>query len=152
MMTGLTGAAAMEAVRLGAAVLGEKGDGERGEEFEFTDDTVATGERAAAAGVLADGKLVEADGVTAFEDFGVGDGGVGHVAVLGAGTGVGWAGAGAAADGFVVAKAVVAEEEVVHGALAGGLQLERFEEGVDNALADFNIAADNGGKGLRVES
>lgn len=142
---GLAGAAAVETEGTGFSMLGEEGEGEGAEELELADEAVAAGVATFPAGVGAEAELMEADGVALFEDLGVGDGGVGHVGVETAGTGVIGSGTGTAADGLVVAKGGVAKEEVVHGALAAGLEVEGFEEGVDEALADFDIPTDDGG-------
>ena len=48
-------------------------------------------------------------------------------------------GARAAADGFVVLVGIVAEDEVVHGALGRCQQAERRIERVGNALGDFCV-------------
>jgi len=84
------------------------------------------------------------DRVAAFDDFDVGDGGIGHVRVDPVETVVGGASAGAAADGFVVAEGSVAEDDIVHGALAGGLEAEGGDEEFDDPLTGFDIAADDG--------
>ena len=113
--------------------------------IEFADDAIATVPLANAAGSAAHGELAEAHGVALLDDLGIGDGGVGHVRVQGMSAVVAISSAGATGDGFVVAEACAAEEEIVHRALAAGLEAEGFDEGIDEALANFDIATDDGG-------
>lgn len=92
-----------------AAVLGKQGDGDGFEKFNGAEQSVAAVECALAAGAGADGKLQAADGVAVFEDFGIGNGGIGHVHVDAGGAMETGAGGRATANGFVVAKAIGTE-------------------------------------------
>ncbi len=74
------------------------------------------------------------------EHLGIGDRGVGHVAVHRVGAVEAGAGAAAAADRLVVAEALVAEQHVVHRALAAGGHPEGLEQGVDQPLAGLHVA------------
>ena len=59
-------------------------------------------------------------------------------------------GACAACDGFVILVAVIAEGEIVHGALGGGHRAEGAEKCIRHGLARLDIAADHrGGEGGR---
>ncbi|MCS1412175.1 MAG: hypothetical protein M2R45_05379 [Verrucomicrobia subdivision 3 bacterium] len=131
-------------------MLGEQGEFDGFGESELSDQPVASGVLALAAAVWADCELVQGDGVTVFEDFRVGDAGVGHVGVDTAGAVKGVGGASAAADGFVVADAIVPEDEVVHGALAACGQPQGFDQGVHNSLAGFDVAGRNCGAGTWI--
>ena len=69
---------------------------------------------------------------------------IGHVTLNGIGAGkalplVVDAGAGAAADGLVVLIAIVAPDEVIHGALGGRIDTERAQQRVGDRLADLGI-------------
>ena len=75
------------------------------------------------------------------QDFDIGDGGVRHVGVQRVRAVVSIPGAGAAAECFVVAELVVAEDYVVHGSLAAGLEMERFDQRINQPLTGLNIAA-----------
>src|SRR5262245_61055805 len=121
---GRTFAAAFLAEGFFLPVLGGEGNGEGFEKLIGTDDAVAAGEFARPAGMAANAEFNDAHGITALDDFGIGDGSVGHVRVDRAEAVVFRAGAGAAADGFVVAKGGAAEDDVVHGALAAGLEFQ----------------------------
>ena len=79
------------------------------------------------------------------QDLGVGEARIGHMGMHGAGAIEIRSRAGAAADGFVVLVAPVAEGEAVHGALGGGHDAECPEEGVGDALGGFDIAGGDGG-------
>ena len=86
-----------------------------------------------------------------FEDLGVGEAGISHVGVHGAGAIKTRSRASAAADGFVVLVASVAESEAVHGALGGGHDAKGAEEGVGDALGGFDVAGGDGGGVVGVE-
>ena len=95
---------------------------------------------------MADGERFEEHRNAPLEDLGVGGQRVGHVGVDGVGALVVGSGAGAAADGFVVlVGALVAEGEVVHGALAGRHDAERPDQRVGDGLRGFHVAGDHGG-------
>lgn len=115
------------------------------QKLDLANDAVAAFPGSVSAAAFADGELVESYGIALLKDLGIGDGGVGHVGMDGGGAVVSFSGSAAAADGLVVAEGVVAEEEVVHGALGAGLDLEGFEDGVDEALAGFDVSAYDGG-------
>src|SRR5262245_8188845 len=99
-----------------------------------------------AAGAAADREFLEADGIASFEDFRIGETGVGHVGVDGVGAVAARSRAAAATDGFVVAEGVVTEEEIVYRALTGGGEVKSAKEGIHNALGSFDVAADNSGQ------
>ena len=83
-----------------------------------------------APGAVPDREGLEHDREAPLEDFRVGRPGVGHVGVHGAGAVEFRPGARAAADRLVVLVfGVVAEREIVHGALAGAHQPERAQQG-----------------------
>lgn len=98
-------------------MLGEERNAEWFEEFHFADQAVATSVLSLAAGTSSNRKLPQSNRVALFEDLRIGDGGVGHVGVKTAGAIIIGTGAGSAADGFVVAETVVAEDEIVHRSL-----------------------------------
>lgn len=54
-------------------------------------------------------------------------------------------------DGLVVGEVAITEEEVVHGALAGGDVVEGLEDEVDEALGGLDVAAHHGGGGAGGE-
>jgi hypothetical protein len=86
---------------------------------------------------------VQPHGIAGFQDFGVGQAGIGHVCVDGIGP-VALSGRSTAAAGrFVIPERRVAEEQVVHGALACGSQAESAEQHVHNPLGRFDVAADD---------
>lgn len=126
-------------------MLGQQRDLKLFQKLDLPNNAVAAFPGSVSSAAFADSELVESYWIPLLQYFGIGDGGVGHVGVNGRGAVVSFASAGAAADGLVVAEGIVAEEEVVHGALGAGLDLECFEDGVDEALAGLDIAADYGG-------
>src|ERR1700728_3411144 len=91
------------------AAFREHRKGERSQKFQSPHDAVATAVVAGAARAAADTKLVDADRVTAFDDFRIRQPGIGHVRMDSVGPGGVWCRAAAAADRFVIAEAAVAE-------------------------------------------
>src|SRR3546814_14784550 len=55
------------------------------------------------------------------------------------------------ANGLVVLVAVVAVDEVVHGALGRGQHAERAVKCIGDALRDLGVAGDDGGRVLRAD-
>jgi hypothetical protein len=127
-------------------MLGEERQRHRREEGKLAHHAVAAAPAAAATGARAQREALETHGVAVLQKLGVGDAGVGHVGVHAACAVEIRAGAGAAADGFVVAEGGVAEEQVVHRALAAGGESQRLEQGVHQPLAGFDVAAHDGGR------
>ena len=111
---------------------------------------VAASVGAGAPGAATQGEAVEAHGVAVLEHLRVGDLGVGHVGVHPARAVPPGGRTGAAADGLVVAESLVAEAEVVHGALAAPRQFQGLEQGVGETLAGLHVAADDGRTPLGV--
>ena len=162
------GLATFEAVGgVGAATLGEQRDFQLGEKLDTAHRAVAAAMAARAAGAATNRELPKPHRIALFEDLGVGGAGVGHVGMDRVGpVGLG-RGTRAAADRLVVAKrpvterartvkrdspifaetkigTVPAEQEVVHGSLAGGSNPQCTEDYVDNALRRLDIATDDG--------
>ena len=96
-----------------------------------------------AAGVFADGESLQSDWKAPFQNFRVGDGGVGHMRVYSVRSVEPWAGAGAAADCFVVAATLVAEDQVVHRTLACSDDLEWLEQQIHQPLTRLDVTADH---------
>ena len=117
---GEAGFAAFDAVRALHPVLGEEGEGHRLQEDDLADGAVPAAPAARSARAGADGETVQPHGVAVLQHLGVGDPGVGHVGMDGARAVEAGTGAGAAADGLVETEARIAEEQVVHRALAAG--------------------------------
>ena len=86
------------------SALAEDADLDGDSEFNVADHAVATAVLAFSAAAVSKAEFVEQDGVAPFEDFGVGDAGVGHVHMDAAGTIPRWACAGSACNGFVVSE------------------------------------------------
>src|SRR3546814_15480698 len=55
------------------------------------------------------------------------------------------------ANGLVVLVAVVAVDEVVHGALGRGQHAERAVKCIGDAMRDLGVAGDDGGRVLRAD-
>ena len=94
-------------------------------------------------------KLADADRKSPFEDFRIGEPRVGHVNLHRARAGTVGRRAAAAADRFVVAERRVAEEQIVHRALARAGESQRAQQHVDHALRSLDIAAGDGGSRFR---
>ncbi len=131
-------------------VLAEDRDRQRAQETELADGAAAAGEAPPPARAPADGEPLQPHRIAVLEHLRIGDRGVRHVAVNGVRAGEAGPGAGAAADGLVVAEAAVAEEHVVHRPLAAGGDAQRLEQQVDEPLAGLDVAADDRRRALRV--
>ena len=144
LFAGVARLASVEAIGALGAILGEQRKRDRFCEDHLADDAVAAGGLALAAGVFADGESLQADGKAPFQNLRVGDSRVGHVRVHGVRAVEARPGSGAAADGFVVAAALVAEDQVVHRPLAGGDDPKRLKQQIHQPLTRLDVAADHG--------
>lgn len=96
---------AIETVRVIHTAFGEDGNLHRDAEFDVADDTIATLVLSIAATASSETEFTEQHRVTTFEDFGIGDAGVGHVGVNAIRAVPGGTGTRTSGDGFVVAEA-----------------------------------------------
>ncbi len=135
----------------GAPMIGDDGGVHGLQELDGAHEAIATRLRAGAATVASEREFPHQHREAFFENFRVRDPGVGHVGVHPAGAREARARARAAADGLVVAEALVAEGQVVHGALARGQHPERLEQRVRDALRRLDIAGCHGRRILRRE-
>ena len=134
--------AAVEAERgVRASTFGEDRDAERLQELDLADDAVSAAMFPCSARTAADRELADADGIAAFDYFGIGQSRVGHVRVNGIGpVGLG-RGSAAAADRLVVTERPVAEGQVVHRPLTRGGHSQRAEQHIDDALRSLDVAS-----------
>ena len=130
---------------------GEDRRGHRLEEAHAPDRAVAAAPLAAPPLPRRIAKLLEQHREAPFQHLGVGEARVGHVRVHATSVpSKPFARARAAADGFVILVAVVAEGEVVHRALRGAHHAERAVERVGDALRGLDIARDHRRRIARV--
>src|SRR5205814_1643146 len=103
---------------------------------------VAAAEAACAAGTSADRMLLHDDRVSELDDLRIGHARVRHVRLDGCSAVEAVTRAGTAGDGLVVLVAIVAEGEVVHGALRGRHDAECAIERIGDALGRLYVAGD----------
>jgi hypothetical protein len=141
--------ATFEAIRGEHPAFGKNGHVQRLEKFHLTDQPVTAAVPALATGAAADGKFPEQQRIAPFQDFRIGDAGVGHVGVNAGLAMPGRAGPGSAADGLVVAEARVAESEVVHASLGCCRHAEGFQDHIHHPLGGEHVAPHHGRLGGR---
>ena len=134
-----------------ATTAGEDGGGHRLQEAQPADDAVTAAPATGAAAAPADAELLHPHREAPLQDLRIGESGVGHVGVYRGGPVETRTRPGAAADGLVILMALVAEGQVVHGALGGGQQAEGTVEGIDQALGGLDVAGNHRRRGVRVE-
>src|SRR6202521_3127506 len=152
-----------QAVWSAGTPVGEQRDLGIGQDFDFTDDPVATGMEACASTFGAVGIPPEPNRISVFERLGGGVEGVRHVGVDAGDSVFSRARAHATGDGFVIGEGLAragidsADGEVVHGAggrgrdAVGNRLRQRFQKDVDNSVLCFDVAASNGGGRSRVD-
>ena len=123
------------------ASLGQQSDGHRCREPVAAHQTIPTPVPSRAPRAPAQGELDHVHRMAHLQHFRIRNARVGHVAVNARSPVEIRPGPSAASDGLVVAKALVAKGDVVHGALAGRHQSQRAEQRVDDTLRGLHVAA-----------
>lgn len=122
---------------------GDQRNDQRSEKLKLADDSVATAVPSPTSASLANRKPMQSYGEPSFEDFRIGDPGIGHVGVNRVGPVMLPGRATAATDRFVIAEGRVANQHIVHGALRSRRDLQCSEQDIDDPLTGLDVSRDN---------
>ena len=106
---------------------------------------------ARAAGIGADGEFFQQHRITRFQNLRIGEARIGHMRVHRRHAVEIASRARAAADGFIILMARIAEGEIVHRALARGEHAQASEQRIHHRLARLHIARGHGGGRIGIE-
>lgn len=122
-----------DSIRRVNSALTENAHGNFFSELKFPDDSISSSMFTFSSRSYSLIELSHNDWVSLLEGFDISDPGIGHVALYGRAIEI-FAGPASSANCFIVRAFAVAEEEVVHGALTAGNELERFKDKVNHFL------------------